>query len=80
MTEDPKKPDKPKKKGPDKNMIFMAMGIEAFVAVLGGFWLGLQADVYLGKRGLGPALGSTLFLVFWFVHILHVMKQMDKEP
>lgn len=66
-------------KGPDKSMIFMAMGIEAVVAVLGGFWLGLRADAYLGKRGLGPALGSILFLVGWFVHLLQVMKRYDEE-
>jgi hypothetical protein len=69
----------PGKKTPDKSMIFMGMGIEAVVAVLGGFWIGLQLDGYLGKRGIGPAIGSILMLVGWFVHLLQVMKRFDEE-
>lgn len=60
-------------------MIFMGMGIEAVVAILAGFWLGLQVDVYLGNRGLGPAFGSILSLVAWFFHLLHVLKIYDRE-
>lgn len=67
------------RKAPDKSMIFMGMGIEAVVAILAGFWLGLQLDSYLGGRGLGPALGSILSLVAWFFHLLHVMKIYDRE-
>lgn len=69
----------PGKKAPDKSMMFMAMGVEAVAAVLGGFWLGQQADVYLGKRGIGPAIGSILLLVGWFIHLLQVMKKFDEE-
>ena len=71
--------DTPGKKAPDKSMIFMGMGIEAVVAVLGGFWVGLQLDGHLGKRGIGPAIGSILMLVGWFVHLLQVMKRFDEE-
>lgn len=67
------------KKTPDKSMMFMAMGFEAVAAVLGGFWLGQQADVYLGKRGIGPAIGSILLLVGWFIHLLQVLKKFDEE-
>lgn len=72
-------PEKPPKKAPDKSMIFMAMGLEAVVAVLGGFWVGSKFDVYMGNRGLGPALGSILLLIGWFVHLLQVMKRYDEE-
>ena len=57
----------------------MGMGIEAVAAVLGGFWLGLHVDSYLGQRGLGPALGSILALVGWFIHLLQVLKRYDEE-
>lgn len=81
MTDDMKKPDdtNPPTKGPDKSNIFMAMGIEAVVAVLGGFWVGQFVDKYLGSRGLGPAFGSILCLVGWFIHLLKVMKRYDEE-
>ncbi len=71
--------DLPPGKAPDKSMIFMGMGIEAVVAVLGGFWVGLKLDVYLGNRGLGPAVGSILLLVGWFMHLLRVLKRYDEE-
>jgi F0F1-type ATP synthase assembly protein I len=73
-------PETPEKKAPDKSMIFMGMGIEAVVAVLGGFYIGLKLDEFLGKRGLGPAVGSILGLVGWFLHLLRVMKRFDEEP
>jgi uncharacterized BrkB/YihY/UPF0761 family membrane protein len=73
-------PGQAPKKGPDKSNIFMAMGIEAFVAVLGGFWIGQYVDKYLGNKGMGPAFGSILFLIAWFVHLLQVMKRYDEEP
>ena len=61
-------------------MIFMGMGLEAIAAVLGGFWLGLKLDEFLGKRGLGPAVGAIVGLVGWFLHLLRVMKRYDEEP
>lgn len=67
------------KKTQDKSMIFMAMGFEAVAAVLGGFWVGQLLDGYLGKRGIGPAIGSILLLVAWFFHLLQVMKRFDQE-
>jgi F0F1-type ATP synthase assembly protein I len=72
-------PKKPGKGPPDKSMIFMGMGLEAVVAVLGGFYIGLKLDDYMGKRGLGAALGSILGLVGWFLHLLRVMKKFDEE-
>ena len=55
------------------------MGIEALVAVLGGFWVGDHFDHYLGSQGYGPALGCILMLVAWFIHILAVLNKIDKE-
>jgi F0F1-type ATP synthase assembly protein I len=72
-------PKKPGKGPPDKSMIFMGMGLEAVVAVLGGFYIGLKLDDFLGKRGLGPAVGSILGLVGWFLHLLRVLKKFDEE-
>lgn len=76
-------PENSQKKGGgkphDKSMIFMGMGIEAVAAVLGGFYIGLKLDEFLGKRGLGPALGSILGLVGWFLHLLRVLKRYDEE-
>ncbi|MDZ4083982.1 MAG: hypothetical protein U1E10_13650 [Bdellovibrionales bacterium] len=63
----------------NKSLIFAGMGIEALVAVLGGFWLGDYFDHYLGSKGYGPALGCMVMLVAWFVHILAVLNKIDKE-
>lgn len=63
----------------NKSLIFAGMGIEALVAVLGGFWVGDHFDHYLGKKGYGPVLGCMIMLVAWFIHILAVLKKIDKE-
>jgi hypothetical protein len=63
----------------NKSLIFAGMGIEALVAVLGGFWVGDHFDYYLGKKGYGPALGCMIMLVAWFAHILAVLNKIDKE-
>jgi len=63
----------------NKSLIFAGMGIEALVAVLGGFWVGGYFDHYLGNKGYGPALGCMIMLVAWFVHILAVLNKIDKE-
>jgi F0F1-type ATP synthase assembly protein I len=78
--QNPRNASPPPKKGRDKSNIFMAMGIEAFVAVLGGFGLGQLVDQYLGSKGYGPAFGSIIGLVGWFMHLMQVMKRYDEEP
>lgn len=63
----------------NKSLIFAGMGIEALVAVMAGYWLGQKFDHYLGSKNLGPALGCIIMMVAWFVHILAVLKKIDKE-
>lgn len=60
-------------------MVYIGMGFECVAAVLGGFWLGDQADAYLGGTGLAGAAGSFLGLIGWIIHLLQVSKKLDAE-
>lgn len=60
-------------------MIYLGMGVECVAAVLGGFWLGVKADAYLGGRGLGGAIGSFLCMIGWIVHMLQVSKMIEAQ-
>lgn len=62
-----------------RSMIFIAMGLEAVVAVLAGLWLGRQFDEYIGGRGLGPAAGSFLFLIGWLIHLFAMVRRFEGE-
>ena len=62
-----------------KAMIFIAMGLEAVVAVLAGLWLGRHFDDYLGGRGLGPAAGAFLFLIAWIIHLFAMVRRFERE-
>ena len=62
-----------------KAMIFIAMGLEAFVSVLAGLWLGRHFDADLGGRGLGPAAGSFLFLIAWIIHLFATVRRFEKD-
>ncbi|MBL7686491.1 MAG: hypothetical protein JNJ49_00545 [Bdellovibrionaceae bacterium] len=60
-------------------MIFIAMGLEAVVAVLAGLWLGRYFDSDLGGRGLGPAAGAFLFLIAWIIHLFAMVRRFERE-
>jgi hypothetical protein len=63
----------------NKSLLFAGIGIEALVAVMAGYWLGKKFDQYLGSRNLGPAVGCVIMMVAWFVHVLALLKKIDKE-
>lgn len=63
----------------NKSLIFTGIGVEALFSVLFGFWAGEKADHFLGNKGYGPAIGAIVMLTIWFIHVLAILKKVDKE-
>jgi|GEM_PF-1178206 len=63
--------------GGDPSMVFMGMGFELVIMVLGGAYMGQYIDKYFGWAGYATAGLILVFLASWFYHLLFMLKKIQ---
>ncbi len=66
-------------KGNGKYLIFVGLGFELVGLMLACLYIGQWVDQKFGTKGLGLAGFSILALVGWLIHLLQLLKQVEKE-
>lgn len=64
--------------GDNKSMVFMGMGFELVVLILGAAYLGKFIDDKLGWAGYATASLILLFLLSWFWHLMVLLKKVNE--
>lgn len=62
----------------NKWIVFSSMGFESLVMVLGGLWVGGEADKRLGWQGLGAVIGAAVGVGIWFYHLVFVLNKISR--
>lgn len=65
--------------GGNKSMVFMGLGFELVLLVLGGAYLGGFIDKYFGWAGYGSAGIILVFMISWFYHLIILLKRINEE-
>jgi hypothetical protein len=65
--------------GDNKSMVFMGMGFELVVLVLGAAYLGKYIDGYFGTAGYYTAGLIVLFMISWFYHLIVLIKKVNGD-
>jgi len=59
-------------------MVFMGMGFELVVLILGGAYIGDMLDKHYGWPGYASLVFILLFLGSWFYHLLILLKKVNE--
>ncbi len=65
------------KKG--KGIIFIGIGFELMVAVLGGLFVGQKIDKYMSTKGVFTILLMIMGLLAWAIHFIVLIKKFSNE-
>lgn len=60
-------------------LVFVGMGFELVGLIIACLFIGQWVDNTYGTKGLGVAGFSVLALVGWLVHLIQLLKQVEKE-
>ncbi len=60
-------------------LVFAGMGFESLVLVLGGIWLGGEADKKMSLGGFGVVLGAFAGIGLWFFHLVKTLNALSKK-
>lgn len=60
-------------------LVFVGMGFELVGLIVACLFIGQWIDQNYGTKGLGIAGFSILALVGWLVHLIQLLKQVEKE-
>lgn len=59
--------------------MFIGIGFELVVMVLGGAYLGNMIDTHMGWNSVATALLVVMFMAAWFVHLLFLLSRFEKN-
>ncbi len=68
-----------KDNGGNKSMVFMGMGFELVIMVLGGSYFGQLLDRKFGWAGYATITLILVFLGSWFYHLLVLIKRVNEN-
>lgn len=63
--------------GNNKSMVFMGMGFELVILILGAAYLGRYVDEKLGWGGYATMGFIVLCMVSWFYHLVVLLKRVN---
>jgi F0F1-type ATP synthase assembly protein I len=63
----------------DKAIVFFGIGFELIGMMVGGFFLGVEIDKYMGWNGYA-VIGLVLTLLLaWFIHLIYLLQRFEKS-
>lgn len=60
-------------------LIFVGIGTELLGIILSMAWLGIELDDYFGTKGLMVVFLSILGLISWLLHLIYLVKTLQKR-
>ncbi|MBX2995591.1 MAG: AtpZ/AtpI family protein [Bdellovibrionaceae bacterium] len=63
---------------PNRYLIFASMGVELVGLIIGCLFIGQVLDEKFGTKGLMVIFFSIASLVGWFVHLIFLLKRIDR--
>ena len=65
--------------GDNRSMVFMGMGFELVILVLGAAYLGKYIDEYFGTAGYWTAGLIVCFMISWFYHLIVLIRKINGD-
>jgi hypothetical protein len=65
--------------GGNKSTVFMGMGFELVILILGAAYIGKYIDDYMHWPGYGAASMIILFLISWFYHLIILLRKFNED-
>lgn len=62
-----------------KGLLFVGIGFELVVIVLGGVFVGQHLDKWLNWPGYGTAAIVIVLLIAWFHRLITLLKRLEKN-
>ncbi|MFN7728913.1 MAG: AtpZ/AtpI family protein [Bdellovibrio sp.] len=63
---------------PSRYLVFASMGLELVGLVIGCLYIGQVLDEKFGTKGLMVIFFSVASLVGWFIHLVFLLKRIEK--
>jgi F0F1-type ATP synthase assembly protein I len=63
----------------DKRIVFLGIGFELVAMTVGGFYLGVFIDEYMGWKATASTYLVLVLMMSWFFHLFILLRRFEKE-